>query len=233
MKFSILIIIPLFISCQSTDKENEKSVIDLHEFFYNFDDYSTPQVLVYEVDSSGVKSNIYYVAAQMDSDKLKLIRFDKNLNRQAVIIDKFDNKGVELIESYSTDNNDSIYSVSEITEGTIFQYITEGSVGNLNVTVSGKDEGEVWKRISLTKWFVVDTTELEIENQKVKTYICKGTEEVEFSIGGQTYSDIIKTETWYSKGIGLSKLVYKFPSGEYSETFIKTITVEEFEELKK
>jgi hypothetical protein len=233
MKLITLLIIPLLLGCQSESTDSNAKQLNLKDYFYNCDEYSTPKVLIYEVDSLGVKSNIYYKVRQIDSDKLELVRYDKSFNKQAVLVDKFNTNGVELLDSYSTNNNDSVFNISQIINGKIFNYETTNQIGIIDVIVTGSNQDGNWKRKSLSHWNYSDSTEILIGDNLVKTIIGKGVEESEFSIGTEKYLNTMDIETWYSKGIGVSKLIYKFPNGIYSETYLKTISVKTFEEIKK
>jgi hypothetical protein len=84
-------------------------------------------------------------------------------------------------------------------------------------------------------WSFEQVVNKKINNKDVKTLVAKGMTErimTEKSTGrNQTIQ--IKLESWYSKGIGITLMKQETPIGAFIDSYIKTITIDEFNKLKK
>jgi hypothetical protein len=237
MKLTFLLLLVLTISCQETTKKTKQTdshieKLNLKQYFYNIDEYEIPKVLIYEVDSAGFKSKIYYVAQKISPNQLELTRYNRFFNKVSVLTDEYSKKGIKLAKSELFDNSDSTYESITIMDGHIFYFEPEKALGSLEVqTDVSKDSTEQFFR-DLYEWKISDTTEIMIGTNKISTIISTGILSRDYTYNSETISQDIYFEIWYSEGIGISRQSYDFSFGKITETYLETISVQDFEELK-
>jgi len=215
------------------DHDSQNNELNLKDFFCDINSLEEPIVMVYTVDSVGHLSQNYYQYSRISEDRIEVIIYNSGFEPQATIIDEFNENGVELISNTPFIENDSNSRTSKILKGQVFSFIPGEVTGDLETQINGIDNGIEWSTIDKVSWGIIDTVFKEFNNNKTKTLITKGIVNREILFDGQPYRENLPNTNWYSEGIGLTRLEYESPFGTVSETYVKTITIEEFNELKK
>jgi len=164
-----------------------------------------------------------------------LTRFDKNFNEIQYLKDLYKTDGVYLIEtSFVEDIKTNLITKSDITNGFIFPFNDIKAKANVETTFDLQLTSDI-NISSKDNWIFEDIVEKNINGINLSTIVAKGTTEriiTEKSTGRKNTFNI-KLESWYSKGIGLTMMKQETPIGIFTDTYVKSISIDEFNELRK
>ncbi len=229
MKSNIIILFSVLLcncSC-STNTETD----NLKEYFWQLNEFENPKVLVYKTENSGTIGKTYYVIEKISTDKLKVKKFSDDFILLSVLVDSFTENGVYLESvSFFTEGVETEVSIDE---GFIFPYKSRDSslfvsssyklISNSGITLKDEDSWQI--KSSLVK---------EINGMNLETLVATGKSKRQyFNEESNEVKDYdIKVQIDYSKGIGITSMTQKTLWHTYKETYIETISIEQFSKLK-
>lgn len=206
---------------------------ELPEYFWELDNYENPKVLIYDTYVDGNKSNpVYFIFEKISKKKLRLTKFNHQFKNTQIIEDAFKKDGVYLSKVKNLEDT----TLSKMTKMNINQgYIFPKNYSNNQLTIEIEFDSQlkgINKIESKTNWGFVDTTYIKVNNEDLKTIIAEGESTITFHETAKTQTIKEKVTTWYTKGIGITKIRQISPYWNYEERFVKIISIEAFNKLK-
>jgi hypothetical protein len=225
--FTVIIIL-VVITSFGLDKVN------FRDYFWNISNYETPMVLIYTNNNNGIKSTIYYLIQKTGENELTLIRYNKDFNEVQYFKDLFKPEGVYLKEtSFVEGNNPKLITKSVIHNGLIFPFQNYKCNINMEVAIDLQSK----KNINITNkdnWKFTEIADKKINNITISTIVAKGytNQIITDKTTGKKQSYKVMLETWYSKGIGITLMKRETPNGPFIDTYVKSISLQEFNKLR-
>ena len=214
---------------------NKTNNVDLKEYFWKISDYETPKILIYNYDSVGTISSNYYLIKKISDNELSLTRFDKDFNEIQYLKDLYKPDGVYLTEtSFVEDIKTKLITKSIITSGFIFPFNDFNTKANVETTFDLQLKNDI-NIVNKDSWSFEEVVDKNINGVNISTLVAKGLTEriITEKSTGQKNTFKVKLESWYSKGIGITMMKQETPIGIFTDTYVKTITIEEFNKMKK
>jgi hypothetical protein len=209
--------------------------VDLKQYFWNISDYETPKVLVYNHDSIGTISTKYYLIKKISDNELSLTILDKNFNETEYLTDLFKPDGVYLTEAtFVEDIKTKLVSKSNIISGFIYSYNDFKRKMSIETSSDLQLKNDI-NIINKDSWVFEDIEDKNINGKEISTVVSKGLTERTFTkkSTGEKHTMQINFENWYSKGIGITRTKLETPFGIFIDTYVKTISIDEFTKMKK
>lgn len=219
------------IKSDSLDEKSEVgslSTVDLRNYFWDLDNYSEEKVLVYEIAVGFENIQGYYRFSRVADNKLKITSYDQDFDLRHLVINSYSEEGVTLEKMNIYPTGDSTNEVScNIIDGNIFPFYNDNTSSINHFTYST----EVYPNAKETA--VSDFKELqqlacgdEIRN----TIVSQGKLSRFFNEQNEFEYPV---EFWYAEGFGLSRLKISYADFDYIETYIETISLEDFNNLRR
>jgi hypothetical protein len=208
--------------------------VDLKKYFWNISDYETPKVLVYSHDSVGTISTVYHLIKKISDNELSLTMLDKNFNETQYLTDLFKPDGVYLTDaSFVEDIKTKLVTKSNIISGFIYSYTDFKRKMSIETSFDLQLKNDI-NIINKDSWVFEDIKDKNINGKEINTIVSKGLTERTFTkkSTGEKHTLQINFENWYSKGIGITKTKQETPVGIITDTYVKTITIDEFNKMK-
>jgi hypothetical protein len=222
----------LFARCSNSQSNNG---INLQQFFYILDNYEQEKVLVYEHDSAGMKTDNYFILKKIDERKLLVKRLSKDFQVIQTYTDVYKEDGVYLESSSFTEGNPELEPVIvKVTSGKIFPFDNVNkefaSFSTFQSIVQPNIKGDMKDNWKLTK-----VEERKIGDEVKKVMFVDGDSERIFTdiSTGQKSRLTMDIEYRYTEGIGLTYIKSSSIYGIYIDKYLRTISIEDFNKLKK
>ncbi len=230
--FALLATIFILIGCIESQNKVD---INLKDFFYKVDDYAQKKVLIYEHDSAGIKTNNYFVLQKINKGKLLVTRFSKDFQVIQTYTDIYKQDGVYLESlTFMEGNTASKPTIVKVKSGKIFPFDNANaeiiSTSSFLSVIQPNIKGEIED-----KWKLNKIAKREIDGKKHKVMFVNGNSERTYTdiSTGQKSSLSIKLEYCYTEGIGLTYIKSSSLYGTFTDKYLRTISIEEFNRLKE
>jgi hypothetical protein len=207
---------------------------NLKDYFPKIEDFETPKVLIYELDSIGKKSHVYYLIERKGETELFIIKFNAQFIQTEHQLVEFKDDGVYLKEAFIVEDFESnLLTKIEVKNNMVFPFDPSLAVNSYERSIQFQmDTAVIYKMV--TDWQFEELTTKYIVDSKKKTIIARGTHRTreiftDWNSDGEIEGVL---ELWYTKGLGMTKAMLSYGKDHFSETYIETISVGAFEELK-
>lgn len=224
----LLLVLLILTSCQPKTDFNE---LNLENYFFKLVDFKTPKVLIYDVDSAGIQSHIYYQIEQSASDQLKITKYDNLFRPSEYQVFTYKPEGIYLSSGgFMDDHKNGEWTAIDIVKPYVFPLLDANrTIATENVFYYGEKRFKV-RDLGTMKFEKVITRH--INNEEHNIIVAKAKVTRTFVESGDTADTKIRTEAWYLENFGVYKLSAHFPKWHYTETFKENISFSEFEELR-
>jgi len=229
--FFLLLVIIVFTCCKNTKNHTD---IMLRNFFYQVDNYETEKVLVYEHDSSGIKTNNYFILKKVDNGKLLVKRLSQNFHVFQTYVDIYKKDGIYLESATFMEGQNATRPTDvQVINGKIFPF--DDLYSELPSSSSFRSIAQPnIKGIMDDKWQFEKIVEKEINGKKINVIYANVNSEITYvdTSTGQKSKVKMKMEVQYTEGIGLTNIKSSSIHGTFKDTYIKTISIEDFNKIK-
>ena len=216
---SILVLAVALFSCQQTkDKTN------LEDYVLKPSELEQAKVLIYETNMNGNKDKKYCIHKKNSETEKTMTSYNSRFKKTDFTKISFNEQGLTTTELIVFNPNGTS-ETAKMADGFAYSYDIEKTTHfnfSANLLNGGTISTEVENKISL------DTVEIDGKQQQI--VLINGN-------GSITMNDTIKMdrtlEQWYAYGIGMVKKIVIGENFSNEETYIKTISLKEFEALKE
>jgi len=229
---NLLIILGLisFLCCNSSKTQTD--TLNLNDYFWQIHEYETPKVLVFEADSSGVKSKVYYKMKKISPDKLEITRYMDDFSISGILVDLFKQDSV-FLDDFTIYDASGTSSKVQIDNGLIFSFKSTNDILAMDCTYKINSNPPASMQY-IDSWKIQKAIEKEVNGKTLPTFISSGTSKRYFMNPqtNQRDSFVVKMQIDYTKGIGITKMIQVLPWFTLSETYLETISMDEFKKLQ-
>jgi hypothetical protein len=229
MKF-IKFVIPFFLFGSFAQKNEDP----LRNYFWKINDYETPKVNVYthliDGDDAG---KLYYLMEKTKKNKLLVKKYNNEFELTMIFEDTYKKGGVYITKAEVLEHQSfKEMTAFKIKQGFIFPFQEPNQ--ELVIDIEMDSKLEAFDKIeSHTSWNFISGQGMDTNEGLKDTILATGNSNYTFYYSNGN-KEVVKEkiDTWYIRNIGVTKVHQKCSYWDLTETYLETISQQEFEKLK-